>query len=141
MRWTRHGCWPDTASPAFSSSTPRTARSPSSRAPNCCGTPFRTTSGTTPPSPASTTSGTPTSSAPGSPGKHVTDLLAEERMPLPVVDADATAMEIASVMAAARSPVVAVSGEADRTDAPMIGVITASHLLDRLLPAAPPDPA
>ncbi|URN07299.1 CBS domain-containing protein [Actinomadura madurae] len=74
-------------------------------------------------------------------GKHVTDLLAEERMPLPVVDADATAMEIASVMAAARSPVVAVSGEADRTDAPMIGVITASHLLDRLLPTAPPDPA
>nr|WP_276515191.1 hypothetical protein [Actinomadura coerulea] len=70
--------------------------------------------------------------------KSVADLLGEDRKALPVVDADATVMEIASVMAADRSPVVAVSGEADRTDAPMIGVITVAHLLDRLLPDRPP---
>nr|WP_276514222.1 hypothetical protein [Actinomadura citrea] len=70
--------------------------------------------------------------------KRVADLLVEGRRALPVVDADATVMEIASVMAADRSPVVAVSGEADRTDAPMIGVITVAHLLDRLLPDPPP---
>ncbi|NDU71466.1 hypothetical protein GWI34_02340 [Actinomadura sp. DSM 109109] len=46
-------------------------------------------------------------------------------------------MEVASVMAADRSPVVAVSGEADRTDAPMIGVITVAHFLDRLPPGPP----
>jgi CBS domain-containing protein len=67
--------------------------------------------------------------------RRVADLLAEERLPLPAVDADATAMEIASVMAASRGSVVAVSGAADRTDAPMIGVITAAGLLDRLLPS------
>ncbi|WP_141576754.1 CBS domain-containing protein [Actinomadura sp. WMMA1423] len=70
--------------------------------------------------------------------RSVADLLAEERRDLPVVDADATVMEIASVMAADRSPVVAVSGEADRTDAPMIGVVTVAHLLERLLPDRPP---
>ncbi|WP_141585038.1 CBS domain-containing protein [Actinomadura sp. WMMA1423] len=67
-------------------------------------------------------------------GKSVADLLAEERTALPAVDAQATAMEIASIMAANRSPVVAVSSAPDRTDAPMIGVITVAHLLDRLLP-------
>jgi hypothetical protein len=51
------------------------------------------------------------------------------------VDADATAVEIASVMASSRSPVVAVSDDAHRTDAPMIGVITVSRLLTRLLSA------
>ncbi len=70
--------------------------------------------------------------------RTVADLLVEDRKALPVVDADATVMEIASVMAADRSPVVAVSGEADRTDAPMIGVITVAHFLDRILPDRPP---
>ncbi|GLZ05566.1 hypothetical protein Acsp03_30320 [Actinomadura sp. NBRC 104412] len=68
-------------------------------------------------------------------GKTVADVLPRtaDRTPPPVVDADATAMEIASVMAAARSPVVVVTGDAHRTDAPMIGVITVSRLLTRLL--------
>ncbi|MEU5880037.1 CBS domain-containing protein [Spirillospora sp. NPDC047279] len=66
-------------------------------------------------------------------GKRVADLLPKDRTPPPTVDANATAMEIASVMAATRSPVVAVSGDPHRSDAPMIGVVTASQLLDRLL--------
>ncbi|TMR02164.1 CBS domain-containing protein [Actinomadura soli] len=69
--------------------------------------------------------------------RRVADLLSEKRKPLPVVDADATAMEIASVMAGTRSPMVAVSGEADRADAPVIGVVTAAELLERLLPGRP----
>jgi CBS domain-containing protein len=71
-------------------------------------------------------------------GKSVADLLTAgaEKSPPPIVDADATAMEIASVMASAHSPVVAVSDDARRTDAPMIGVITASRLLSKLLSAA-----
>jgi hypothetical protein len=46
--------------------------------------------------------------------------------PQHVRDAPPTAMEIARVMAVARSSVVAVSGAADRSGAPMIGVIIAA---------------
>jgi CBS domain-containing protein len=67
-------------------------------------------------------------------GKRVADLLPDERKAPPIVDSDATAMEIASVMAGTRSPVVAVSGDPRRTDAPMIGVVTTAQLLGRLLP-------
>ncbi|WP_157431109.1 hypothetical protein [Actinomadura macra] len=46
-------------------------------------------------------------------------------------------MEIASVLAGTRGPMVGVSGEADRADAPTIGVVTAAQPLERLLPARP----
>jgi CBS domain-containing protein len=67
-------------------------------------------------------------------GKRVADLLPREPMPPPIVDADATAMEIASLMAATRSPIVAVTDDPRSTDAPMIGAITVAQLLTRLLP-------
>lgn len=70
-------------------------------------------------------------------GKRVADLIEPDRKPPPIVDANATAVEIASVMASAHSPVVAVSDDAHRTDAPMIGVVTAAQLLTRLLPGQP----
>ncbi|GAA2625031.1 CBS domain-containing protein [Actinomadura fulvescens] len=70
-------------------------------------------------------------------GKRVADLIEPDRRPPPIVDANATAMEIASVMASAHSPVVAVSDDTHRTNAPMIGVITVAQLLTRLLPAQP----
>ncbi|WP_344904789.1 CBS domain-containing protein [Actinomadura meridiana] len=73
--------------------------------------------------------------------RRVADLLGAERGPLPVVDADATAMEIASVMSGAGSPMVAVSGEPDRVDAPVVGVVTAAQLFERLLPDQPGAPA
>lgn len=66
--------------------------------------------------------------------RRVADLLAEDRTPPPIVDGDATAVEIASVMAATRSPLVAVSGDPRRTDGPMVGVVTVAQLLTRLLP-------
>ncbi|GAA2127625.1 CBS domain-containing protein [Actinomadura napierensis] len=68
-------------------------------------------------------------------GKRVADLLPAKRTPPPVVDADATVMEIASVMAGARSPIVAVSGDPRSTDAPMIGAVTVADLLTRVLPS------
>ncbi|WUI01429.1 CBS domain-containing protein [Spirillospora sp. NBC_00431] len=71
-------------------------------------------------------------------GKSVADLLGHERTPAPVVDADATAMEIASVMARAHSPIVAVCDDARHTNAPLIGVVTVAHLFTRLLPLADP---
>lgn len=68
-------------------------------------------------------------------GKTVADLLPTDKTPPPVVDADATAMEIASLMARTRSPIVAVSSDPRRTDGPMAGVVTVSQLLGRLLAA------
>ncbi|TDD84397.1 CBS domain-containing protein [Actinomadura darangshiensis] len=70
--------------------------------------------------------------------KTVADLLPSDHTAPPVVDAHATAMEIASLMAQARSSVVAVSADPHRTDAPMTGVVTASDLLARLLSAGAP---
>jgi len=52
---------------------------------------------------------------------------------LPVVDADATGLEVAAVMAHMHSPLVAVVDERDGNR--VIGAITVSHLLDYLLPA------
>jgi hypothetical protein len=68
--------------------------------------------------------------------RRVTDLLPGTRTPPPIVDANATAMEIASIMVATRSPVVAVADDPRSTDAPMIGVITVAQLLTQVLPAA-----
>jgi CBS domain-containing protein len=60
----------------------------------------------------------------------VRELLARDRPTLPVVDGDATAMEVAAVMARMHSPLVAVvhGGE-------LLGAITVSSLLDVVLPA------
>ncbi|MFF4238667.1 CBS domain-containing protein [Actinomadura geliboluensis] len=70
-------------------------------------------------------------------GRTVADLLEGGRAPLPVVDPGATVMEIASVMADARSPVVAVADDERHPEkGAVIGVITAAHLLERILPAA-----
>ncbi|WP_067804862.1 CBS domain-containing protein [Actinomadura formosensis] len=69
--------------------------------------------------------------------RTVTDLLEDERTPFPVVGPDATVMEIASLMADAHSPVVAVSDDEHRPEkGALIGVITTVHLLTRLLPAS-----
>ncbi|MCW6004977.1 CBS domain-containing protein [Micromonospora sp. CPCC 205371] len=62
-------------------------------------------------------------------GRTVAELLPREHRELPVVDADATVLEIAAVMARARSPLVAVADK----DQPMLGVITLDALLDRML--------
>ena len=51
---------------------------------------------------------------------------------LPVVDADATSLEVAAVMARMHSPLVAVL-DGDQ----VIGAITVSQLLDYLLPSRP----
>ena len=51
---------------------------------------------------------------------------------LPVVDADATSLEVAAMMAQMRSPLVAVVDHDDGNR--VIGAITVSRLLDHLLP-------
>lgn len=59
----------------------------------------------------------------------VAQCLPDERRELPVVDPDATVLEIAALMARSRSPLVAV---VDR-DAGLLGAITLDTLLDRLV--------
>ena len=64
----------------------------------------------------------------------VRDLLPGERDvdELPIVDHDATTIEVAAVMARMHSPIVAVTdGET------LLGAITVSRLLEHLLPSAP----
>jgi len=54
---------------------------------------------------------------------------------IPIVDQDATTMEVAAVMARMHSPIVAVTdGET------LLGAITVSRLLEQLLPSAPAQP-
>ena len=55
---------------------------------------------------------------------------------LPVVDGDATALEMAAVMARMHSPLVAVV-----ENETVIGAVTVSRLLDYLLPASPATPS
>lgn len=63
-------------------------------------------------------------------GKTVGDLLPhDERIELPVVDRDATVIECAAVMARLHSPLLVVVDD----DQALVGVITASRLLDRLI--------
>ncbi len=64
-------------------------------------------------------------------GRSVADCLPRERSVPPIADADDTALEVAALMARERSPLVAVVDRAD--GARLLGVITASHLLNRLL--------
>lgn len=64
-------------------------------------------------------------------GRQVRELLPpkEKRAELPIVDGDATVMECAAVMARLRSPLLAVVEQRQ-----VLGVITASHLLELLVP-------
>lgn len=61
--------------------------------------------------------------------RTLADCLPEKKGELPVVNEDDTVLEIAALMARARSPVVAV---VDR-DGAMIGAVTLHGLLDRVL--------
>lgn len=66
--------------------------------------------------------------------KTVADMLPKERVILPVVAPDDTVLEIAALMAGNRSPVIAVVEERSKT-APLLGAISVTALLGRLLPA------
>ncbi len=61
--------------------------------------------------------------------RRVRDVLPAEPHELPIVDGDATTLEIATAMAHMHSPVVAVV-ENDR----LIGAVTTAELVNRLLP-------
>ncbi|CAG7646456.1 CBS domain-containing protein [Actinacidiphila bryophytorum] len=63
--------------------------------------------------------------------RSVAESLPRERTRPPVVDAGDTALEVAALMAREHSPLVAVVDSRDGNR--LLGVITASHLLDRLL--------
>jgi len=62
-------------------------------------------------------------------GRDVASCLAAEKRELPVAQADDTVLEVAALMARARSPLVAVVD----ADGVLTGVITTDALLDRLL--------
>ncbi|MCB5908619.1 CBS domain-containing protein [Streptomyces pinistramenti] len=67
-------------------------------------------------------------------GRRVGDCLPAKALPLPVADPDDTALEVAALMAQVRSPLVAVVETDERgRRTRLIGVITASHLVNRLL--------
>lgn len=69
--------------------------------------------------------------------RTVGDILPKDpKTPLPVLMADDTAIEIAAVMAKARSPIVAVV-EDDASTASLLGAVSAAHLLEVLLPQRP----
>ncbi len=65
--------------------------------------------------------------------RTVQDILPREKSVLPVVLADDTGIEIAAIMAKARSPIVAVVADGSPT-ATLIGAVSAAHLLEMLLP-------
>ena len=68
-------------------------------------------------------------------GQTVADILPKDpKTQLPVVQADATAIEIAALMARMRSPIVAVV-EDDSPTASLIGAVSVAHLLELLLPS------
>jgi CBS domain-containing protein len=66
-------------------------------------------------------------------GKTVAELLPQERSPLPVVGPDESELEVAALMAAQRSPLVAVVDGSGKS-APLVGAITVSLVLGALLP-------
>lgn len=68
-------------------------------------------------------------------GRKVGDCLSKTAPPPAIAAPDDTALEVAAQMAQARSPLVAVVDK-DRGGTRLLGVITASHLLERLLAAA-----
>ncbi|MFI7068410.1 CBS domain-containing protein [Kribbella sp. NPDC050124] len=61
--------------------------------------------------------------------RSVADALPNEQRELPVLSPDATVLEVAAVMARARSPLVAIAED----DGSLIGVITLDALLERVL--------
>jgi len=61
--------------------------------------------------------------------RTVADCLPRERRELPVVDSDATMLEVAALMARTRSPLVAVA----HADGTMLGAIPLDTLLDQAL--------
>ncbi|WP_432137751.1 MULTISPECIES: CBS domain-containing protein [unclassified Streptomyces] len=65
-------------------------------------------------------------------GRKVRDCLSRSMPVPPVAEPDATALEVAALMAQVRSPLVAVA-EKDKAGLRLLGVITAAHLLERLL--------
>lgn len=68
-------------------------------------------------------------------GLTAKDLLPDEHLPLPVVDGDATAIEIAALMARSHTPLVAVVEDLADKKSPLIGAITVAQLFSRLLPS------
>ncbi|WP_037628773.1 CBS domain-containing protein [Streptomyces aureus] len=68
-------------------------------------------------------------------GRAVRDCLSKTTPPPVVAAPDETALEVAAHMAQARSPLVAVVDK-DKAGTRLLGVITASHLLERLLAAS-----
>ncbi|WP_405845706.1 CBS domain-containing protein [Streptomyces sp. NBC_01518] len=68
-------------------------------------------------------------------GRKVRDCLSKSTPPPAVAAPDDTALEVAAQMAQVRSPLVAVV-EKNGASVRLLGVITASHLLERLLAAA-----
>ncbi|MBT2390276.1 CBS domain-containing protein [Streptomyces sp. ISL-1] len=69
-------------------------------------------------------------------GRTVGDCLPSKAGPPPVAAPDDTALEVAALMAQVRSPLVAVV-DRDKAGPHLLGVITASHLLNRLLAVHP----
>lgn len=69
-------------------------------------------------------------------GRRVGDCLSSRAAPPPVAAPDDTALEVAALMARARSPLVAVA-DRDKEGLHLLGVITASGLLHRLLAVQP----
>jgi CBS domain-containing protein len=67
--------------------------------------------------------------------RTVKDLMPTQPPVLPVVNPDDTVLEIAAIMAANRSPLVAVVEERSKTAA-LSGAISASDLLGRILPVS-----
>lgn len=68
-------------------------------------------------------------------GRKVRDCLSKTTPPPAVAAPDDTALEVAAQMAQLRSPLVAVVDKRE-AGAPLLGVITAAHLLERLLAAS-----
>ena len=72
--------------------------------------------------------------------RTVKELLPKDRVPLPIADPDDNLLEVAALMASAHSPLVAVV-EGDTKRGPILGAITLSALLGRLLPRRITDPS
>ncbi|MCD0484842.1 CBS domain-containing protein [Streptacidiphilus sp. ASG 303] len=66
-------------------------------------------------------------------GRRVGEVLPAHTPPPPVADPDDTALELAAAMAASRSPLIAVVDRTAAQGGRLLGVVTASHLLQRLL--------
>ncbi|MGC9544152.1 CBS domain-containing protein [Streptomyces sp. UG1] len=68
-------------------------------------------------------------------GRRLAGLLPRERPFLPAAAPDGSAMELAELMARTRSPLIAVVEGGAEGSGRLLGVVTANHLLERLLQA------